>query len=154
MTTVLRPKPKQYTIDQFMHTTRMSGISFCPDEREILVTSNLTGITNAYAIAIADGTCRQLTFSKSDPIKALSFFPRDHRILYAQDVGGSENRHLWVQEENGRTVSLTNVERVKTGFYGWSKDGQYLYCSTDERAKSRFDLYQVDTRTYEKSMIF
>jgi dipeptidyl aminopeptidase/acylaminoacyl peptidase len=145
---------KQYTIEQFMRVTKMSGLSFSHDELEILVTSNKHGIPNAYSIPVAGGPPRQLTFTKDEPIKSLSYFPRDRRILYMKDKGGIENRHLCVLEENGKETCLTEGERARSGFYGWSNDGRYFYCTTDERAENHFDVYQVDAGTYERSMMF
>jgi dipeptidyl aminopeptidase/acylaminoacyl peptidase len=143
-----------YTIDQFMLTVRMSGLFFSHDEREILVTSNHTGVSNAYSIPIASGPSRQLTFSKDESIRAVSYFPQDRRILYVRDKGGIENRHLCVGETDDSEIELTQGERVKTGFYGWSADGCYFYCTTDERTHTYLDLYRVDARTYERRLIF
>ena len=38
--------PKQYTIEQFMATTRLGGSAFSADEKSILFHSNKTGIFN------------------------------------------------------------------------------------------------------------
>lgn len=154
METANRPTVRRYTIDQFMLTVRMSGLFFSHDEREILVTSNGTGVSNAYSIPIAGGPPRQLTFSRDESIRAVSYFPQDRRILYVRDKGGFENRHLCVGETDGREIELTQGERVKSGFYGWSGDAHYFYCTTDERTHNYLDLYQVDARTYERRLIF
>jgi dipeptidyl aminopeptidase/acylaminoacyl peptidase len=145
---------KQYTIEEFMHTIRMAGISFSHDERHILVTCNLSGVPNAFKVPVAGGPPIQLTFSIDEPIKALSFFPHDGRILYAHDKGGIENRHLCVLEENCDQIALSHGERVKSGFYGWSRDGRYFYCTTDERAENQFDVYRIDARSYERALLF
>jgi len=145
---------RRYSIDQFMHSVRMSGLSFSHDEQEILVTSNQSGIFNAYAIPITGGTPRQLTFSTDESIKSLAFFPEDRRFLYVRDKGGIESRHLCVGEEDGRELLLTQGNSVKSGLYGWSADNRYFYCSTDERIPHKFDLYRVDARTYERNLIF
>lgn len=145
---------RRYSIDQFMLTVRMSGISFSYDESEILVTSNRSGVFNAYSIPVNGGSPRQLTFSTDESIKTVSYFPQDRRILYVRDKGGTENRHLCVGEEDGSEVELTQGETVKGGFQGWSADGRYFYCSTDERTHKYLDVYRVDARTYEKHLIF
>ena len=137
-----------------MLTVRMSGISFSHDEQEILVTSNQSGVFNAYALPITGGTPRQLTFSTDESIRALSFFPEDRRFLYVRDKGGVESRHLCVGEEDGREVSLTANNCVRSGLHGWSADNRYFYCSTDERMTHKLDLYRVDARTYERQLIF
>ena len=41
---------KQYTIEQFMDTTRLGGRSFSADEKSILFHSNKTGIFNVYTM--------------------------------------------------------------------------------------------------------
>ena len=43
---------KQYTIDQFLNTTSISGASFSADESRILFSSNKTGIWNVYSIPV------------------------------------------------------------------------------------------------------
>jgi len=43
---------KQYTIEQFLNTTSMTGASFSADESRILFSSNKTGIWNVYAIPV------------------------------------------------------------------------------------------------------
>ncbi len=148
------PIVRRYTIDQFMQSVRMSGISFSHDELEILVTSNQSGIFNAYAIPISGGPPRQLTFSTDESIKTLSFFPEDRRFLYVRDKGGIESRQLCVGEENGREVRLTSGDCVRSGLHGWSADNRYFYCSTDERMPHKLDVYGVNAQTYERNLIF
>src|SRR2546423_11705623 len=46
---------KQYTIEQFMATTRIGGASFSSDEKSILFHSNKSGIFNVYSIPITGG---------------------------------------------------------------------------------------------------
>lgn len=150
---VTRPV-RRYRIDQFMSTVRMSGISFSPDENEILVTCNRSGVFNAYSVPVNGDSPRQLTFSEEESISAVSYFPGDRRILYVRDKGGHENRHLCVLEEDGTEVQLTNGEAVKSGFQGWHADGHYFYCATDERTHKFLDVYRVDARTYEKQLVF
>lgn len=144
---------KRYTIDEFMQTTRMAGISFSYDEREILVTSNQSGVFNAFSIPVAGGKARQLTFSNEEAIRAISFFPNDHRILYLRDKAGVENTHLCVGEVDGREVELTHGERVKSAFIGWSENGTNFFCTSNDGGYFA-DAYRVDTRTYERSLIY
>ena len=48
-------QPKQYTIEQFLNTTSISGASFSADESRILFSSNKTGIWNAYTVPVGGG---------------------------------------------------------------------------------------------------
>src|SRR5262245_43227572 len=84
---------KQYTIEQFMDTLRITGASFSPDESKILFSSNQTGIFNAYTIPVTGGTATPLTQSTTDTTFAVSYFPKDDRILYTRDQSGNELNH-------------------------------------------------------------
>ena len=57
---------RQYTIDQFLTTTAISGASFSADESRILFSSNKTGIWNAYSIPLAGGEWTPITKSTTD----------------------------------------------------------------------------------------
>ena len=66
---------KQYTIEQFLATTAISGASFSADEKKILFSSNKTGIFNVYSIPVAGGEPTAITNSTTDTTVAVSYFP-------------------------------------------------------------------------------
>lgn len=143
-----------YTSEQFMNTSRVSGISFSHDERSILVSSNQSGIFNVFSVPVAGGPMRQLTFSTADDTRAVAYFPNDSRIVYARDKGGIESRHLCVLEEDGRHVDLTHGTGIKSGLRRWTRDGKYFYCVTNERDPCYFDVYKIDSESYERTLLF
>ena len=51
---------KQYTIEQFVNTTRIFGSSFSLDEKNILFTSDKSGVYNVYSMSIETNEVRQL----------------------------------------------------------------------------------------------
>ena len=63
---------KQYTIEQFMETTRLGGSSFSSDEKSILFYSNKTGIFNVYSMPVAGGAPGS---SRLRPRRAPTRFP-------------------------------------------------------------------------------
>ena len=73
---------KQYTIEQFMDNEAVGGGSFSPDKSKLLVSSNRTGIYNMYTVPVKGGKFQALSASDSASIFAISFFPKDERILY------------------------------------------------------------------------
>src|SRR6266496_4560672 len=89
---------KQYTIEQFLATTSISGASFSADEKKIVFSSNKTGIFNVYSVSVTGGEPAALTASTTDTTLAVSYFPRDDRFLYTRDKGGDELNHLYVRE--------------------------------------------------------
>src|SRR4051794_21863970 len=62
---------RQYTIEQFMDTTRVGGSSFSSDESQILFHSNKTGIFNVYTAPVRGGASKQLTNSTKESTYAV-----------------------------------------------------------------------------------
>src|SRR5262249_40552962 len=72
---------KKYTIEQFLSTTSVRSPTFSSDGSRILFTSDASGIPNAYTIPFEGGGTTPVTQSTTDSTYAVSFFPRDDRVL-------------------------------------------------------------------------
>jgi dipeptidyl aminopeptidase/acylaminoacyl peptidase len=145
---------KQYTIEQFMASTRVAGASFSADESKILFSSNETGIFNVWALPVSGGAATPLTRSTSDTTFAVSYFPHDGRFLYTRDQAGNELNHLYVMETDGKERDLTPGEKLKATFAGWNRAGDAFYVLTNERDVRHFDLYRYDAKTYARKRIY
>jgi len=140
-----RGPSKLYTIEQFMATTNVMGASFSPDEKEILFSSNETGIFNVYSVPATGGKAKALTTSTTDSTYAVSYFPKDRRLLFTRDQGGNENNHLYVRLTDGTERDLTPGEKLKASFGGWSKDKNAFYLLINDRDPRFFDMYRIST---------
>ena len=147
-------QPKQYTIEQFLNTTSVSGASFSPDESRLLFSSNKTGIWNAYTILVSGGSWTPVTSSTTDSTYAVSFFPSDDRILITHDRGGNELNHLYVRTTSGDERDLTPGDKLKATFMQWTPDGSAFYVQTNERDPKAFDIYRYDSKTYSRTLFF
>lgn len=145
---------QQYSIQDFLATTSYTGASFSPDQSMVLVSSNQSGIYNAYALPTAGGDPVALTHSTENSIFALSYFPDDERFLYTSDQGGNELNHVYVQEIDGTVRDLTPGENLKAMFGGWSWDRGSFFILTNERDQRYFDVYEVDTDDYTRAVLF
>lgn len=152
------PRPtlpsRQYTVEDFLATVSYRGASFSADNSTLLVSSDASGIVNAYAVPVAGGEARQLTHSTSDSIVTESYFPADDRFLYTSDQAGNELHHLYVRELDGSVADLTPGEDLKARFLGWSRDDAAFYAATNERDPRFFDIYEYRTADYERQRIF
>ena len=144
---------RQYTIEQFLATTTVSGPSFSPDGSSVLFTSDESGIPNAYTVPFEGGKATPLTRSTTDSTVAVSFFPKDERILYTHDRGGNENNHLYVLGPKGET-DLTPGTKLKAVFSGWSRDESSMSVLTNERDPRFFDVYRYDSAKLDRSLIY
>ncbi len=137
----------------FFETTTIVGASFSADETKILVSSDASGIFNAYRVPVAGGEPVKLTDSK-DSVFAVSWFPEDDRFLYVSDQGGNEMTHLYVGGADGAVTDLTPGEKVKAQFVGWSGDRTQFWVATNERDAQFFDLYRYASRGFARERVF
>jgi dipeptidyl aminopeptidase/acylaminoacyl peptidase len=145
---------KQYTIEQFLATTAVTGPSFSADEKKILFSSDKTGIYNVYSIPVAGGEATPVTASTTDTTIAVSYFPKDDRVLYTRDKGGDEKNHLYVREQDGKERDLTPGDNLKASFAGWTPAGDAFYVQSNERDPKFFDLYRYATNGYVRTLVF
>jgi len=149
-----------HSAEAFYNTTSYSiaggggGYAFSHLSGDILISSDETGVFNAYALNPETGAKRALTASETDATFALTWFPNDERILVTADNGGDELNHVFVRHAEGELVDLTPGENVKASFAGWSEDGSAFWITTNERDSSAFDLYAYDAETYERTLVF
>ncbi len=145
---------KQYSIEQFYKSTNVGGGNFSADEKALLVNSNETGIYNAYQIDLATGEKKALTHSTKESIFVADYVPGTRNIIYSSDKGGNENDHLFLLKQDSSVKDLTPAEKEKANFYGWSRDGKYMYYTSNKRDARYFDLYKMDTTHWTPLMMY
>lgn len=145
---------KPYTIEQFMNTTTIVGSSLSFDEKTILVSTNKSGIFNAYTIPVTGGQPMPLTNSTDNSVFAISFFPQDNRILYSSDKGGNEINHIYLRNEDGSIRDLTPVDTAKAQFYGWSYNDKSFFYGSNQRDRRFMDIYEMDIATFTPKMLY
>ncbi len=148
--------PTKYDAEAFFTTTSYGlagGYAWSPDDKDLLVHADETGIFNAYAVAAQEGSKEPLTKSEESTF-AVSWFPDDRRVLITSDTGGNELDHLFVREESGEIRDLTPGDKLKAEFGGWSADRKYFYVVTNERDSKAFDLYRYSVKDYARTIVF
>ncbi|WP_417477676.1 S9 family peptidase [Maricaulis sp.] len=153
------PAVAQYDAAAFFMTTSFgmassAGFAFSASDERILISSDETGVFNAYAVDPGTGDRDALTGSTTSATYALSWFPNDDRALVTFDGGGDELSHIYVRELDGRLSDLTPGENVKAQFIGFSPDGNDIWIATNERDAAAFDIYAYDTLSYESGYVF
>ncbi len=144
----------QYDAKTFYETVSIRGASFSNDESKLLISTDQTGVYNAYAQPVGPGPSRRLTDSKEHSIFGVSWFPQDDRFLYTADQNGNELNHVFVMETNGTSRDLTPGDNVKAMFVDWSGDKNHFWIMTNERDPQHFDLYRYYTNGYERERVF
>lgn len=144
----------RYEIEQFLAAENFGRLSFSPDGRKILVSSNRTGIPNIYVMPATGGELTPVTRSTKETIQSIGYFPHDERILYSSDQGGNELAHIYVRELDGQVRDVTPGERHVARFVEWSQDGKSFFVMTNERNPRFFDLYEYSATDYSRRLLF
>ena len=145
---------KQYSIEQFYKSTQVGGGSISSDDTKLLVSSNESGIYNAYEIDIVSGQKKALTRSVKESVFANDYVPGTANFIYNADKGGNENDHLFLQKSDATVKDLTPGEKEKASFWGWSRDNKFLYYTSNKRDPRFFDLYKMDTVTWTPILVY
>lgn len=146
--------PTQYSVEDFYKNTDFAGGSWSPDSKKLLVSSNMSGIWNAYALSTIGASVDSLTRSTTNSIFALSYFPADERIVYASDQGGNELTHIYVREPNGAITDVTPGKKLKANFHGFAGNDSSFFVSTNERDPRFFDIYQIATSGLKRTLFY
>lgn len=148
------PSHPTYTAEDFYKTVSIGGSSINHDGTAVLVSSDATGIYNAYRQPLDGSEPTQLTNSTLESTYAISWFPGDDRILYFADQGGNENDHIYVREMDGSSSDLTPGDAVKASFMRWHEDDQSFFVMTNERDARYYDVYEYEVADYSRAMVF
>lgn len=148
-----------YSAEAFFQTTsyRMvgeSGKAFSADGSALLISSDETGVFNAYRLPVDGSEPEAMTDSDDNAVFAVSWFPHDDRILYTYDGAGNELNHIVVRELDGTNRDLTPGDAVKADFVSWSDGNESFYLVTTERNQTSFDLYRYSAADYSRELVY
>jgi len=136
-----------------MSNETVIGSSFSPAGDFLLVTSDRSGIRNAYRLPVAGGEPEALTQSDSSSVYGLSYFPNDERILLQMDDNGNEVWQLYVRHPDGHIQALTEAPGARAQLYGWAHDNQSFFIGWSKRDPRYMDIYQVPVATLEPVLL-
>lgn len=145
---------KEYTIEEFMDITSYGGSSFSYDEKTVLIRSNESGINNAFEIDLKTRNSKQLTFSDSNSIYPISYFPFDKRFLFRADQGGNEIWHIYLFNLDGTAIDLTPGKQSRSLFLKWANDKKSFYYTSNKRNPKYMDLYEMSIDSFKSTLVF
>ncbi|GGY55291.1 S9 family peptidase [Parvularcula lutaonensis] len=147
-----------YPAEAFFETARYRlagpGGAWTTDGRYLLMSSDETGIFNAYRFDTETGEKQPLTRSRDRSIFVVSWMPDDQSFIYSADNGGDELNHLYLQRPDGLVIDLTPGKDVKADFLGWERGKRGFFVSTNRRDSSAFDIYRYDAFSLDSERLF
>lgn len=146
---------KEYTIEQFLDTKSYGAACFSSDGKEILLSSDESGVFNVYSLQMASGKQTQLTHSQNQAVQLVSDIPGDdEHFLCTSDQGGNELYHLYLSNKKGKLRDLTSQDNAKAHFHGWSHDFKSFFYQSNARDPRYMDLYEMDRASWESKLVY
>lgn len=145
---------KTYTIEQMMDNESVFGGSYSNDNSKLLVSSNRSGIYNMYTVPVTGGELLPVTASDSASIFAISYFPKDDRMLFRMDNNGDEIYHIFLRDSTGTHKDLTPYAGARASFYGWAEDDESFFFTSNKRDKRYMDLYEMDLASMNSKLVY
>jgi Tol biopolymer transport system component len=106
---------------RFLSIQSTYGPSFSPDGQRLALLSNITGVPQAWVMPAGGGWPSPLTFEK-DPGGQRLLGPAADALIFARDLSGNENAHLyWVRGDGSGERRLTagdDAMHINIGFAG------------------------------------
>ena len=134
-------------ISKLYYTRTVSGASWSPDGRQVVLTTNLTGRMNLWRVAASGGWPIQLSESSDRQLGAV-WSPDGKWIVFGQDAGGGELFDLYaVPGDGGDAVNLTNTPEVSETGARWSPDGATVALTYRPKESSSRDIALLDWKS-------
>jgi dipeptidyl aminopeptidase/acylaminoacyl peptidase len=149
----------------FFGNPEISGGQLSPDGRWVSFVKPLDGIRNIWVKAIADPfeAARPMTADSLRPVQGY-FWSRDSKaILFVQDQEGNENYHVYAVDPAAEPAEglkvpaardLTPLENIRAAIYAVPEnDPVHVLIGLNDRDPAVHDVYRVDIRTGERSLV-
>lgn len=145
---------EDYPFSQYLNIKSASAPALSPDGGQVAFLTNITGTRQIWVVDGKGGWPNQITFYQNT-IGNIFWSPDGKWILFEMDKDGNERYQLYLISPDGsKTVQLTEKPEVIHAFGGWSKDGQTMAFSSNERNEAYFDIYTMDLNSKEKKMVY
>jgi dipeptidyl aminopeptidase/acylaminoacyl peptidase len=142
------PKAPQapVALEEYFKIQRVGGASFSSDEKLVAFVSDQGGRLDIWVKPLAGGEARQLTQVQGF-VHSFAFSPKQDKLVYEADVGGTELAHLYLTDSTGKEhkdLCADFPPTARTMFAGWAPDGKtFLYLSS-KRDPALLDLVEYN----------
>jgi dipeptidyl aminopeptidase/acylaminoacyl peptidase len=141
-------------IERYLNIRSSGSPTFNKDASKIAYLTNITGTNQIWLVDAKGGYPEQLT-SYQDNVGFVKFSPKGNWIAFGKAKGGDENTQFFLMSPDGSTIKqLTNDEKVRHNFGGWSADGTKIYYSSNKRNRNFFDVYSMNIADGKETLIY
>jgi dipeptidyl aminopeptidase/acylaminoacyl peptidase len=137
----------------------LSKIGFCgsptlsPDAKRLIVTCNLSGSPQLWAVPTQGGWPVQLT-AFDDPVSGVTWSPAGDWVALTIAPGGGMNTQIYLIRPDGTGLKLITAGGKDNNWLGeWTHDGKWLAFSSNRADAAAMDSYVYDVTSGDTRLI-
>ena len=141
-------------MEDFFRNPNSAGFSISPDGTRLAFMRPWEHRMNIYVRDIATGDEKRITSATERDIAGY-FWKGNDKIVYAQDVGGDENFHVYITDIKGSGHrDLTPFDKVRAGIVDDLEDDPiHMLIDMNHRNPEIFDVYRCNIETGELELV-
>lgn len=140
-------------VEQFFQTLTVQDFTVSPDEKQLVISSNLNGHFNIWGMDLPNQFPYPLTFNNQS-VAFLSYAKTGEFMVAGFDQDGDENTQIYALSPNGgKLISLQINEGERHFFNHLSNDGKRLYYSTTMGNATYLNSYLYDIENNEEKLL-
>lgn len=134
-------------VEQFFQTLTVENFTVSPDEKQLVISTNLNGHFNIWGMDLPNQFPYPLTFNNQS-VDFLTYAKTGEFMVAGFDKDGDENTQIYaLSPQGGKLVSLRSNEGERHFFNYLTEDGKRLYYSTTAGNAKFLNNYIYDIET-------
>ncbi len=139
-------------IQSMLDTKGPLAASIAPNKKDIYFHWSVSG---SYQVWKWNGNFPEQMTAGEDPTSLVKITPDGKYLILARDQGGDEYHSIYLQKTSGGALEPLIVRpKVKIYPQFLTKDGRFLYFSTNEKDPSSFEIYRIELETKKVESVF
>ncbi|MCH8260211.1 MAG: S9 family peptidase [Planctomycetes bacterium] len=132
-----------------------AAVKISPDGMRLSYLAPHNNVLNVWVQTVGQDDARPLTNATERPIRIYFWAHNSEQIIYAQDVAGNENFHLYaVNLENGSELDLTPFESIQARVLATDRDfPDEILVGINDRDPRLHDVWRINTRNGERQLV-
>ncbi|MEK3981318.1 S9 family peptidase [Psychrobacillus sp. FSL K6-2836] len=140
-------------VEQFFQTLTVENFTVSPDEKQLIISTNLNGHFNIWGMDLPNQFPYPLTFNNQS-VNFLTYAKTGEFMVAGFDTDGDENTQIYaLSPQGGKLVSLRSRVGERHFFNHLTNDGKRLYYSTTVGNATFLNNYIYDIETGEDNLL-
>lgn len=153
VTFYLSVSAQEYSIERYLNIRSAGSPTFSPDGRKIAFLTNITGTSQIWFVDANGGYPEQIT-AFNDNVSFVEWLPGGKGLIFGKAEGGNENtQFFWLSDDGSIYKELTSDGKTRHNFGAVSKDGNYIFYTSNKRDKNWFDVYRMEIASGREEII-